>query len=40
MNKKEAKGKKIQSSKWVFKKKDNGKYKAKLVARRFKQIFM
>lgn len=34
----EAKGKKILSSKWIFKTKENGRKKARLVVRDFEQI--
>lgn len=35
----EAEGKKILSSKWIFKTKDNGKKKARLVVRGFEQVY-
>jgi len=37
VDKEEAKGKKILTSKWIFRVKDDGRYKARLVARGFEQ---
>lgn len=38
VDKSKAKGKKILSSKWIFKIKEEGRKKARLVVRGFKQI--